>query len=395
MNTNDRGDSRREWLSRFLSAFGLLLLLGLTTPTLAQPLFTITAQTRTVSAGVVCGVTQQNTASSPDFGNWSRSISASASQPIEGGFVAAGATQVSNIFPDRLSGCIDTIIYQEGPCAADATVSCSLTFSITRPLWFYFDAVGFASSFSLSGQFEFGLTFDNMHQTREGQLAPGTYTFTGHTFLRTPSTETSSGAYSLLFSEIEIPFPTIQVVAGPFTRSDGCHRYLQLAPSNWTAAETRAVQLGGHLVTINNAAEQAWLESTFAALGPPNKFIGLRLRGSTYPFLWESGQNLSYQHWAPSFPRYDTVTGWYVYYGPSGLWNQSHVAFPNDAAGGIVEVEGGCRCDWDLNGLRDSQDFFAFLSQFFAGGADFDCSGSSTSTDFFQFLTCFHAAACP
>jgi hypothetical protein len=48
-----------------------------------------------------------------------------------------------------------------------------------------------------------------------------------------------------------------------------------------------------------------------------------------------------------------------------------------------------CPCDWNHANGVNSQDFFDFLNDFFAGNADFNHMDGTNSQDFFDFLNCF------
>src|SRR5213078_763724 len=55
----------------------------------------------------------------------------------------------------------------------------------------------------------------------------------------------------------------VTILAGPVYNPATTHSYFLLTSSSWTDAEAVAESMGGHLVTVNDAAENDWLLSTF------------------------------------------------------------------------------------------------------------------------------------
>jgi Ca2+-binding RTX toxin-like protein len=93
----------------------------------------------------------------------------------------------------------------------------------------------------------------------------------------------------------------------PFVQR-GDSAYVIVEGPTWAAAEANAVKLGGHLVTINDAAENEWLSSTFKdILSVPDRNWGNGLRAGAWIGLndksqdgrpyWSSQQVLNYTNY--------------------------------------------------------------------------------------------------
>jgi hypothetical protein len=113
----------------------------------------------------------------------------------------------------------------------------------------------------------------------------------------------------------------------------------------WAEAQAEALGNGGNLVTINDAAEEAWLQAAFAL---PNLWIGYhQLDTSVEPsgnWIWASGQASSYINWAGGEPNDSdsSIENWAVmnWGGVGNGWND----LPDSGPGwsptlGIIEYD--------------------------------------------------------
>lgn len=145
-----------------------------------------------------------------------------------------------------------------------------------------------------------------------------------------------------------------EVLGGPLTNPANSHRYYLLSEDTWQASERKAQDLGGHLATVNDLAEQNWIFAQFGAWGGVQRslWIGLREVGGEGVFRWSSGESLGFTRWLPSQPDNSPVSGGEsfvhminasnIYGHPGGFWND--IASPNksfptfDPICGVVEV---------------------------------------------------------
>jgi hypothetical protein len=121
---------------------------------------------------------------------------------------------------------------------------------------------------------------------------------------------------SLLILILAIPLGAAvpDVLYGPVTNPVNNHKYYLLSSSDWKTAESKALQLGGHLVTVNDATENSWVFNTFSTYGGVNRKLWIGLNGLIQPgkWVWASGETPAYRNWAPGEPNYSDQE-FYVY----------------------------------------------------------------------------------
>jgi hypothetical protein len=106
---------------------------------------------------------------------------------------------------------------------------------------------------------------------------------------------------ALVFGVIAIaPGKAAAAYIGPWSEYGG-HYYTQVDGIDWQTAEQYAVNHGGHLVTINNQAEQDFLATTFT---DPDLSIGYyRTTPNGDDWVWTSEQTPGYENWADGEPN--------------------------------------------------------------------------------------------
>jgi hypothetical protein len=96
------------------------------------------------------------------------------------------------------------------------------------------------------------------------------------------------------------------VLFGPITNPVNGHVYYVLDTASWTDSESEALTLGGHLVTINDGAENDWVFDTFVPLLPPDVgatlWLGLNDAAQEGTFVWASGEPVTFTNWGINQP---------------------------------------------------------------------------------------------
>lgn len=108
-------------------------------------------------------------------------------------------------------------------------------------------------------------------------------------------------------------------IIGPTVSYNG-HDYSMISTDSWTNSEAFAVTQGGHLVAVNDAAENTFLNNTFGknvAL-----WIGLsRTAPNAATFAWSNGDAVTYTNWAWGEPNNCCGGEDYTHTYTDGTWN--------------------------------------------------------------------------
>lgn len=165
----------------------------------------------------------------------------------------------------------------------------------------------------------------------------------------TNSTDMSIIAISplILMASVSAALSAPSVINTAYNPATG-HNYLLLSPSDWLSADSAAISLGGHLITINNQAENDWVFNQWGHTR--SLLLGLTDAEQEGFFKWSSGETFGFSNWNPGEPN--NAVGWgpgpenYVYmyadgWGTPGLWNDYSGGAdisPQPALYGVVEV---------------------------------------------------------
>lgn len=122
-------------------------------------------------------------------------------------------------------------------------------------------------------------------------------------------------------------FATSSLAQTWYTNPANGHQYAELTPTQgWVPSEAEAVSLGGHLVSINNAAENQWILDTFLDFhGAPNwmEWIGLTevlpYDPNNRQWQWISGDPVTYTNWDQGEPS--SPAEHYVMFDQNGRWH--------------------------------------------------------------------------
>ncbi len=146
----------------------------------------------------------------------------------------------------------------------------------------------------------------------------------------------------------------VVLVAGPIVNPANGHVYYLLGTNTWIGSEAWAEEMGAHLATINDAAENNWISNTFLVPQFQGSFhdlwVGLYdpVQGNpstASDYVWVNGEPVTYTNWRPLEPS--NIPGEYYNYmystvfsglGVAGQWNNVVNAGPGSSEPPIMGV---------------------------------------------------------
>lgn len=157
------------------------------------------------------------------------------------------------------------------------------------------------------------------------------------------------------------------------------HRYIAVNATSWSAAEAYAVQLGAHLVSIGDAAENEFVRVNFGNVGGTSRriWIGFSDTASEGTFAWSDGSSASYANWNGGEPNdsggAEDVT---ELLGSQGTWNDMPDSGGGYAHIAVIEFGGpACRADLNHDGRVDGADLGEVLGNYGQSGVPADING--------------------
>ena len=128
------------------------------------------------------------------------------------------------------------------------------------------------------------------------------------------------------------PVPVLATATNP----NNGHPYFLLGQADFDTAKAKAIELGGSLVSIDSASENAWLVTTFGNFGGTQRNLMLGLNDATLEgtFTWDSGEALTYTNWAVGEPNNGAGGEDYVQIIAGGEWND----FVGEGSNAVIEI---------------------------------------------------------
>jgi hypothetical protein len=113
------------------------------------------------------------------------------------------------------------------------------------------------------------------------------------------------------------------------TNYNGHSYYRSTTSMTWTAAKVACENMGGHLVTMNSAAENNFVFQTW-----PSGWIGFNDEAVEGQWRWVTGEPVTYTNWNPGEPN-NAGNEDYAQFVGGGRWND----LPNTSLPYVIEFE--------------------------------------------------------